>query len=635
MRILLIVLTCFISSAIFAKEPNAYPVSRIPENLKEGMYAVVRESEKRVNIHSISSNSYYERVVITILNSKGSNYAKRAIGYDKNSTVKFFKGTLYDASGKEIKKTKSSDILDYSAYDGVSLYSDNRIKQISLTHGSYPYTVEFEYQIDEKILYGLPSFYKWKDDEVSIQKQTFTIQYPLSIKPNYKLNNIEQPKLQTVDGKESMTWAYENVIPLKNEPFSPTPSQTIPNVVFAPSEFDYAGYRGNMNSWESFGVWRTSLLKGRDILPQSTTDRVKDMTKDLHTISEKTQILYEYLQSKSRYVNIAENIGGIQPNSASDVDKYGYGDCKALSNYMIAMLKVVGIKGIYAVIKAGDGENYMDESFVSHQSNHAIVAVPNGADTIWLECTSQTAPFNYQGTFTGDRKALLVLEVGSKLVNTHRYTAEQNTQTRISDVHIQANGDATAKVRTIYAGTQYEYNGLDYKLTTPGPEQKKWIENNTHIPVFDIVNYNMVNHKRAIPAAVVTLDLSLRKYASVTGKRIFLTPNLMNRNTFIPKKLENRRTDIVIYHTYTEFDTIRYHLPEDIYPEHLPEPTIITSDFGEYETSYSIEQGNVVYYRRFKQNKGTFPPEKYNEMIDFYQKITKADQAKIVFLTKT
>lgn len=79
---------------------------------------------------------------------------------------------------------------------------------------------------------------------------------------------------------------------------------------------------------------------------------------------------------------------------------------KILSNYTIALLKEAGIKGYYTIIRAGRNARPIQPNFPSNQFNHVIVSVPNGKDTLWLECTSQTNPFGYQGTFTEDRWAL-------------------------------------------------------------------------------------------------------------------------------------------------------------------------------------------------------------------------------------
>src|SRR5262249_43340773 len=123
--------------------------------------------------------------------------------------------------------------------------------------------------------------------------------------------------------------------------------------------------------------------------------------------------------------------------------------------------------------------------------------------------------------------------------------------------------------------------------------------------------------------------------AIVSGKRLMLTPNLMNRNTFIPEKNENRKTEIVRNMSYSDYDTIRYHVPEEIYPEFLPEPVKIKSRFGEYESSYKIDQGLVVYTRKIIVHKGHYPASAYQEFMDFYKSVNKADNTKLVFLNKT
>lgn len=239
------------------------------------------------------------------------------------------------------------------------------------------------------------------------------------------------------------------------------------------------------------------------------------------------------------------------------------------------------------------------------------------------------------GTFTGDREALVITEKGAQVVKTISYPEELNTQNRSADVFVSNTGDAKAKIKTVYSGLQYENDNLDGILNNQYDLQKKWVMNTTDIPSFDINSFRFENDKAKIPSATVTLDLSLRKLASVSGKRLMLTPNLMNRNGYIPEKLETRKTDIVENFGFVDSDTIRYHVPDELYPEVLPQPVKISSRFGEYESSYTLDQGLVVYTRKLKINKGRFPASAYAEFVDFYKSINRADNAKLVFLNKT
>lgn len=636
MKSSLLLFASLIFVCTIAKEDPKYPVKDIPEDLKKDVNVVFRENKKVITILAKNKATLYHYQVITILNEKGKRYASEVIGYNKLSKVSYFRGSAYDAQGNVIKKLKSSEIYDQSAFDGFSLYSDYRLKAADLSQVTYPYTVEFEYEIEYKYLYGIEGMTPIPNEKISVQRASYRLTYMPDVAPRYRVRNIKaEPVKEMVQNMESLVWSFYELKPIKFEPLGPSTEDLVPEIYAAPSKFEYEGYAGDMSTWESYAQWEILLNKDRDKLPEQTKQKVSELTKNLNSVEEKAKVLYEYLQSKTRYVSIQLGIGGLQPFEASVVDQVGYGDCKALSNYMVALLKEAGITSYYSTIKAGDFEYDLMMDFPSHQGNHVIVAVPNDADTIWLECTSQTKAFGYAGMFTGDRKSFMLTEKGGVWANTPRYTEQTNVKSRTADVYVDLAGNAKAKVKTSYTGLQYENSGLDYAVTTQSDQQKKWIQEHVDIPVFDIEKFNMTNIKSRNPIAIVDLDLRLDRYASVSGKRIFLVPNLMNRSTFIPEKVENRKTPVVKRIGFTDHDTVRYHLPEGIYPEFLPEPVKIKSRFGEYEANFKVDGEGLMYIRKMRMHKGEYPPESYNELIDFYRGVSRADNTKLVFMNKT
>lgn len=622
------------SFSLKAADPK-FPVTAIPDSLRKDVDVVIRQDNMVYKIISRDKGELYVYYAATILNEKGKDFAHKVLGYDKLSKIKNVSANIYDANGEHVKKIKNSEIYDQSAFDGISLFSDNRIKSIDMTYGSYPFTVEIEYEIAYNFLFHIEGSIVVPEERVSVEHFSYKLIFPSDLAPRYKTFNIstEPVRGKTPEGQETLTWSIDHVLPIKEEPYAL--SNGFPRIIAAPGLFEYDGYTGNMSSWNEFGKWVSTLNKNRNSLPVETKETIIKLSAQEKTKEEKVKTIYEYLQSKTRYVSIQLGIGGYQPFEASVVDQTGYGDCKALSNYMVAMLETIGIKSHYALIRAGKNSDQLDMSFPSSQFNHAIVAVPNDKDTLWLECTSQTNPFGYQGTFTGDRKALLITDDGAKIVNTTQYPAEVNIQSRTADVFLDLDGDAKAKIETTYSGLQYENDNLDYILTNQYDDQKKWLQTTTKIPSFDINSFSMTNKKAKTPSALIKLDLNLRRYATVSGKRIFLSPNLMNRSTHIPEKVEQRKTSVVKKNAFTNMDTILYHIPENIYPEYLPEPVKLTTRYGVYEASFKIDQGNLIYTRMLKINKGVFPPESYNELIDFYKNISKADNTKVVFMTKT
>ena len=632
MKYALMILLCA-ELAAQGRELPRYPVSSIPEDLKKGACAVVREDGMTFTILTKSTATLNVRMVVTIFNDKGKHFARETVFYDKLRKITSIKAQVMDADGVVINRLKSNEIHDQSAVDG--LYDDSRVKIADLTQGRYPYTVEFEYEVAYKFLYDIEGSVIDQYEDVSVQSASYQLIYPESLKPRYKTYNITQePKTVNNNGIISHTWSFANIPARKFEPYSDY-MESVMRIEAAPTIFEFEGYAGVMDSWDKYGQWITSLNHGRNVLPLETIAKVQQMASKIESREEKIKALYEYMQNKTRYVSIQLGIGGFQPFEASVVDKTGYGDCKALSNYMLALLETVNIKGHYALVLAGEHMPELQVDFPSSQFNHAIVAVPNGADTIWLECTSQTNPFGYQGTFTGDRKALLITDTGAKIVRTTRYPADINVQATSADVRISATGEATASVKRTYSGLQYENGNLHFYLDGEYDDQKKWIQNYMEIPSFDVKSFSMRDIKNKVPSAIITAELKMDRFATLSGKRIFLMPNLMNRNNTIPEKVENRKTEIVSKIAFVDFDTIRYRLPEGIYPEFVPENTSISSRFGEYEASYKIDQGNLVYIRKLRMNKGRFPASSYQELLDFYRGISKADNTKMVFMTKT
>ena len=183
-------------------------MSEIPEELKKDVNVVVREDKMVYTINSRSTASLSVYIAVTILNNQGKHYAQRTVGYDKLRKITSIKANVYDAAGNLIKKVKPSEINDRSAFDGFSLYSDNRYKSIDLTQGSYPYTIEFEYAVEYKFLYGIDGTYLISGEKASVQHVSYELIFPSELAPRFKVLNINAVPVRslTEKGMQSLSW---------------------------------------------------------------------------------------------------------------------------------------------------------------------------------------------------------------------------------------------------------------------------------------------------------------------------------------------------------------------------------------------------------------------------------------------
>src|ERR1700744_5826445 len=83
-----------------------YSTALIPDSLRKGARAVLREKELILEIKSPGKAVEREHEVYTILNSNGDNLGGYASFYDKFTSISDISGVLYDSLGKVVRRAK-------------------------------------------------------------------------------------------------------------------------------------------------------------------------------------------------------------------------------------------------------------------------------------------------------------------------------------------------------------------------------------------------------------------------------------------------------------------------------------------------------------------------------------------------
>ncbi len=437
--------------------------------------------------------------------------------------------------------------------------------------------------------------------------------------------------------QETYQWQLANLPAVDEEEAAPPLADTTPAVVLAPGAFEVQGHKGAATTWQSFGQWNYELNSGRDQLPPATLAKVAALVKDAPDARARARRVYEMLQGSTRYISVQLGLGGWQTFPANAVAGSGYGDCKALSNYTKALLAAAGVPAYVALVGAGADHADLRADFPSSQFNHAIVCVPPAkdghADTLWLECTSQTEAFGYMGSFTGNRHALLLTPQGGQLVATPRYGAAENRQERRLDLFLDAVGGATATARTLRTGQEQDvYAQLLHELEPV--EQKKYVTNRLRLPTFTLTRFNLAAAPAGpVPGVVETLGLALPGFAQPSGKRVFVNPNLLSRLPALPAQMGERQTSLWLPRASLHADTVRLHLPLGFHTETLPAAVRLSTAYGTYASQYTaLPDGTILYTRRLELKRGRMPRTAYAGYLDFRRKISIADKAQVVLL---
>jgi hypothetical protein len=613
---------------------QVYNVQLIPDSLIKNAHAVKRMEEIHVIIKALNKVIVTNKYAITILDEQGDESSGYINSYSSMKDLSSIEGVLYDANGKKLKSVKKKDIIDAPNSDGFSLMLDSRFKKHNFYCRQYPYTIEYSDELEINNTYFLPTWMPIEGEHFSVQQSKFVVEtapdYELRIKQLHFKTAAQIVKAKTT----SYSWELTNAAAIEKEPLQPPMNEILPIVYIGASDFSLGNFTGDMRSWLGLGKMNINLNKGRDELPDNIKQDIHKIVDGLTSQEEKVIKLYQYLQNNTRYISVQLGIGGWQPFDAKYVASNKYGDCKALSNYMVSILKEAGIKAHYVVATAGDGEKGLVEDFPSPSYfNHVIACVPNGKDSIWLECTSQNNPAGYMGTFTGNRKVLFIADDGGHVVQTPVLTAKDNLQVRKTKATVKPDGSMVAEVYTRSSGEQQE---LQHSLIHyySKADREKYLNSALTLPTYEIDQSKYTETPGRIPIVDEYLHIQSSNYASTTGKRLFLIPNFVNQSKTRLATDDERKYPISFKSAFQDIDTIQIDVPENYLLESLPKAVSIHNQFGDFEMNFAVTNHHVEVLRTQTRNVAEYPATDYANLVTYFETIYKADHSSIVFVKK-
>jgi len=159
-------------------------------------------------------------------------------------------------------------------------------------------------------------------------------------------------------------------------------------------------------SWEEVGRWYAGLEKDRRAPSPEIRAKAQELTKGLTSDLDKTQALYDFVAQNFRYVSLSLGLGRYQPQAAADALRNQYGDCKDKNTLLAALLEAQGLHSSSVLMNSF---RKIDPDVPSpSQFNHVITLVPIGKEEVWLDTTTEVAPFRLLGYSLRKKQALVI-----------------------------------------------------------------------------------------------------------------------------------------------------------------------------------------------------------------------------------
>lgn len=528
-------------------------------------------------------------ITIQINNKEQRWLGEVDIPFKVGNDLQILEAVIFNSNNKVVRSIKKKDITTRSRISEVSFFDDHLIKSFNLYWNEYPYRIRYSYRkVDSDFIYAA-WWYPIIAYDLPHIKSTLTFTCPIDFEFKSESNyRFERSKVQSAE-LIKYEWKLSNSLIDKAEDGSANLRKILPFVLIAPKNFNYS-VAGSLESWDSYGDWVYKLNAsklGLTFSEQRTVDRLLENVSD--TI-QKIKVLYEHMQRNTKYVNVSIDEGGLEPYPASYVCYNKYGDCKALTVYMMALLKYAGINSHYCLVNAGVGASEIIEAVPGPQFNHVILAVPLERDTIWLENTNQILPFGYLGTFTQNKKSLWVSETESRLVFTPKMSLSDFREDKKFTFQLDSDGSGSLNVKEEFGGSKFEHflKYLDSSESLEDEVRKyskvtSGILDSVHIQLSDSNRYKIQLH------SIYKCNNQIRNIGAFRA----LTPPKIVLPEFSTKEFRNY--PYVLNIPFNKKIQTHYYI-EDIekYTVEIPPKKLIQSKFGEFMIEYFISNDNEV-----------------------------------------
>jgi hypothetical protein len=276
------------------------------------------------------------------------------------------------------------------------IYSDLRLKELPVRALAAGDTLEFETKVVQKRAEVPGEFWGAENFGVGVVYLDRRIELRM---PKSKAVTVYSPKFppETVeDGAERVyRWKGAQLRRSNAKEEDAEPADKTPPIAWT-----------TFPSWEAVGTWYQALIVGRDQVTPALQAKADGLTAGAKTDAEKVQRLYEFVSQHNHYIGVEFGVGRYQPHMAAEILTNQYGDCKDKHTLLAALLRAKGFHPDAVLIGAGVEMN--EKVPMPSAFNHLITRVDVDGGPVWLDATTEVAPYRVLLQVLRDKQALVV-----------------------------------------------------------------------------------------------------------------------------------------------------------------------------------------------------------------------------------
>lgn len=515
---------------------------------------------------------------------------------------------------------------DKESIDNVDVYVNDKKSTKNVLIHKEPYNADGIFYSDEKILYlQLPLEKKGTTSTVILEKTItdprylgqffFSNRYPVSshqiniILPDWAKTQIKEFNLspyaitrkeETQNGATTVQYYARDLPAFANENFSQGPTYTHPHIILITQEAivnneQIAFFKNTADQY----AWYASLVRQIGNDDNIVREKALEITRDKISDLDKIKALYHWVQQNIRYLAFENGIAGFRPESAQEVIRKKYGDCKGMANLTKSLLSSLG----YDAHLCWLGTNHIayDYSFPSLLiDNHMICELNYNGKKYYLDATENNIGFDEYGERIQGRQVLVENGKDYTLEKIPVRDFRQNTETENKEISIEGTalvGDAVQS----YAGESKEYLLGNIETTQKDKQEnalRDYITNGQND--YQISDVKKLHFNPDDSTAVLQYHFAHRNAVAAFGNELYVDLDL--KKIFADYKLDTakRKTDFLFPFKVNKISTISLTIPAGYKLQNIPPLYSVTDPVFEIKAGYTRQSGKVIYQKEIR-----------------------------------
>jgi tetratricopeptide (TPR) repeat protein len=376
-------------------------------------------------------------------------------------------------------------------------------------------------------------------------------------------------------------------------------------------------------TWEQIGRWYAALEKDRRAPSPEVRAKAQELTKGLNGDLEKTEALYDFVAKNFRYVSLSLGVGRYQPHAAADVLHDQYGDCKDKHTLLASLLEAEGLHAWSVLINSS---RKLDPDVPSpSQFDHVITLLPMGNQQIWMDTTSEVAPFRLLAYSLRKKQALVIPPVDPpSTVAPH--LEETPADSPMPDTEFSQIDGKINDIGKLDAHVHYEFRGDEELLLrsvfrrVPQANWQRVVENVNAGLGGDITNLKVSDPAATREAFTMSYDVSKVNFLDWSKKKTeivlplvqFSLPDVNSNADDTDADAEPLKLGPKAEYSYN----IKLELPAK-YTAHAPLAISLKRDYAEYLATYKIEGGVFTAGRKLTLREDELPVARASDYESF------------------